>query len=99
MALGGLFLLLFFSERIRLNSREKGGRNIVIVFGVSLAATLFFSVISMIILNESVSASLSELVPVEAHIFCYLGVLAAVPALIAFPKITTLLVRRKQKHA
>lgn len=100
IALGGLFLLLFFAERIRLNSKEKGGRNVVILFGVSLAATLFFSVVSMILLNESVTASLnSDLTPEEAQIFCYLGILSFVPALIAFPKVTTLLIRRKQKHA
>jgi predicted Co/Zn/Cd cation transporter (cation efflux family) len=100
IALGGLFMLMFFAERIRLNSKEKGGRNIVILFGVCLAATLFFSVISMILLNESISASLNnDLMPVEAQIFLYLGILSFVPALIAAPKVTALLLRRKQKHA
>ena len=100
IALGGLFLLMFFAERIRLNSKEKGGRNIVIVFGVSLAATLFFSVLAMFFLYENVSASLSnDLMPVDAQIFCYLSILSFLPALITFPKVTVLMVRRKQKHA
>lgn len=100
IALGGLFLLMLFADKIRRNSKEKGGRNIVIVFGVGLAATLFFSVIAVFLMYENVTASLShELMPMGAQIFSFLSIVAFLPALITCLKIAALLVGRKQKHA
>ena len=100
VALGGLFLLMVFADKIRRNSKEKGGRNVVIAFGISLAATLFFSVIAVFLMYENVTDSLShELMPAGAQIFSFLSIVAFLPALITSLKIAALLVSRKQKHA
>ncbi len=45
------FLLMIFGDKIKLNGKEKGGRNLVIHPGVSLVATLTFSLITFAILS------------------------------------------------
>ncbi|NII26594.1 hypothetical protein HB364_16010 [Pseudoflavitalea sp. X16] len=97
-ALSGLFLLMLFAEKIR--SKEKSSRNIIITLGSSLVATLVFSTITVFLLYENFTASLSsELMPVGAQIFSFLTILSFIPVLIAFCKIATLLLRKKQRHA
>jgi hypothetical protein len=97
ISMGGLFLSMLFVEKIRLNGKEKGGRNIVITLVASLVATLFFSTITTFFLYENVGFSLSsELMPVEAIIFSFLTILSFMPVLVALFKIGALLARRKQ---
>ena len=99
ISMGGLFLSMLFVDKIRLNGKEKGGRNIIITLGISLIATLIFSIITTFLLYENVSVSLSsELMSDEAKIFSILTILAFMPVLLALFKIGILLFRRKQKH-
>jgi hypothetical protein len=100
ISLGGLFLAMLFVDKIKLNGKEKGGRNIVITLGVSLVATLLFSMLTIFLLSENVSDSLSsELMPMEASVCAFLAILSFMPVLVALFKITALLMRRKQKTA
>lgn len=99
ISLGILFLSMLFVDKIRLNGKEKGGRNIGITLGISLTATLVFSMITIFLLSENVTGSLSsELMPAGAQIFSFLTILSFMPVLIALFKIGALLMRRKQKH-
>lgn len=96
-ALSGLFLLMLFVDKLRL--KEKGSRNAIITLGGSLVATLVFSTITVFLLYENFTASLSsELMPVSAQIFAFLTILSFIPVLIAVCKIAVLLIRRKH-HA
>lgn len=99
IAIGGLFLSILFIDKIRLNGKEKGGRNIAITLAVSLTATLLFSIAANFFLSENFSGSLSnELVPAGAKIFAVLSLLAFLPGLLVLGKIGLLLIRRK-RHA
>ncbi len=98
ISLGGLFLSMLFVDKIKLNGKEKGGRNIVITLALSLVATFLFSMIAIFLLSENNTASLSsELVSVEAQVCSWLAILAFMPVLLALFKIFLLLFRRKQK--
>lgn len=98
ISLAGLFLSMLFVDKIKLNGKEKGGRNIVITLGISLVATLVFSILTIFFLYENVSGSLSsELMSVEAQICAFLAILSFMPVLIALFKIAGLLMKRKQK--
>lgn len=100
ISLGGLFLLMLFVDKIKLNGKEKGGRNLVITMGLSLVATLIFSMITIAFLFEKSIDSLSNvLMPAEAQVFSFLALLSFMPVLVALFKITVLLMRRKQNHA
>jgi hypothetical protein len=94
-----LFLVILFIDKIRLNGKEKGGRNIVITLGISLVATLAFSIFTDFIAYESASAGLSyEAMPPGAQVFAWLTIVASIPALIVLPKILVFAFRRKQRH-
>jgi cytochrome bd-type quinol oxidase subunit 2 len=100
ISMGGLFLSMLFVDKIRLNGKERGGRNIVITLAISLITTLIFSIITTFLLHENVTVSLSsELMSDGAKIFSFLTILAFMPVLLALFKIGILLARRKQNHA
>ena len=98
-SIGALFLAILFIDRIRLNGKEKGGRNIVITLGVSLVTTLAFAIFTDFIAYESASSGLSyEAMSAGAKVFAYLTILAFIPTLIVLPKILVFAFRRKQRH-
>lgn len=99
-SLGGLFLLMAFGDKIKLNGKEKGGRNLVITLGFSLVATLVCSLITIAILYENATMAIgTELMPASAQIFAMLAVLSFIPVVVAFCRIVALVLARRQDHA
>lgn len=100
LSLGCLFLLMILVDKIRLNGKEKGGRNLVITLGVFLVATLLCSLLAIVFLYDYSTDSLSiALIPSGAKLFAALAALSFVPVLVALFKVGGLLLRKKQKHA
>lgn len=98
-SIGALFLVILFIDKLRVNGKEKGGRNIVIALGASLVATLVFSILTDFIAYESASSALSYgNMPAGAQVLAYLTILAFLPTLIVLPKILAIAFRRKQRH-
>ncbi|MDF2193266.1 hypothetical protein [Paraflavitalea sp. CAU 1676] len=100
ISLGGLFLLMLFGDKIKLNGKEKGGRNLGITLGFSLVATLAFSLITIAILYENATLAIgTELMPASAQICGMLALLSFIPVAVATCRIASLVMRRRQDHA
>lgn len=98
-SIGGLLLTILFTGKIRLNGKEKGGRNLVLTLGASLVATLACSIITDFLMYESANSGLGyELMPESAQVFAFLTILAFIPILVVLPKIIILAFRRRQHH-
>lgn len=94
-SLGGLFLLLLFTGKIRFNGKEKGGRNLVITLGAGLVGTLVCSLVAGALLFENATVAINaELMPAGAFIFACLALCCFVPVLIALIKIIGLVLTR-----
>jgi hypothetical protein len=98
-SIGILFFAILFIDRIRMNGKERGGRNIVITLGVSLVATLVLAILTDFIAYESASALSYESMPAGAQVLACLTIVAVIPALIVLPRILVFAFRRKQRHA
>jgi len=94
-----LFLVILFIDRIRLNGKDKGGRNLLLTLGISLVATLLFAIITDYIAYESASAGLHyEVMPFGARVFAWITIVASIPALIVLPRVIVFAFRHK-RHA
>jgi hypothetical protein len=100
ISIGGILLTMLFTGKVRLNGKERGGRNLVLTLGASLVATLIFSIVASVLSYDTTGGGLSYgLLSDEAQVFAGLAILSFLPILVVLPKIIILALRRRQNHA